>query len=93
MSTSNYIKELISTEESHVTYLEEIVYKCMIPIKESIEKKSPILDQYSYNRIFRNTDDLLTANKAFLTSLIQYREGATSETFGEIFLKHVNLTT
>ena len=86
------IKEFIDTERSYVELLEETVHKVMKRIKESIvhENKSPILDHYSFNRIFINMEDILEVNKAFLDSLKQYEQGIASESFGEIVLRHVS---
>lgn len=65
----------------------------MKPIRESIvdPNKTPILDQYSFNRIFINLDDILDVNKAFLAALKQYQNGTTTETIGQILTSHVNI--
>jgi hypothetical protein len=65
----------------------------MNPIKESIvdPNKTPILDQYSFNRIFINMYDILDVNKSFLESLLQYQQGNTTETFGQILVKFVKI--
>ncbi|KAI9485714.1 MAG: hypothetical protein EXX96DRAFT_476421 [Benjaminiella poitrasii] len=62
----------------------------MKPIRESIidPNKVAILDQYSFNRIFINMEDILNVNKSLLSSLTEYEQGATTESFGEILLKH-----
>ncbi|KAI8988166.1 hypothetical protein BDF20DRAFT_833040 [Mycotypha africana] len=91
-SVTKPIKEFIHTEQSYVNLLEEIVYKIMRPIRESIvdPDKTPILDQYSLNRIFINMEDILTVNKAFLTSLKKYENGDSIKTFGQILVEHMN---
>ncbi|KAI8352064.1 hypothetical protein BD560DRAFT_438758 [Blakeslea trispora] len=91
-SITKPIKEFIDTEQSYVELLEEIVHKVMKRIKESIthESKTFILDHYSFNRIFINMEDILEVNRSFLDSLKQYEQGKTSESFGEIVLKHIN---
>ncbi|CAO3653447.1 unnamed protein product [Mucor fragilis] len=89
--TSKPIKEFIATEQSYVNLLEEIVYKIMKPIKESIvdPNKQPILDQYSFNRIFINMEDILQVNKSLLESLLEYKRGSTAASFGSILSRHV----
>ncbi|KAI7902738.1 uncharacterized protein BX663DRAFT_510319 [Cokeromyces recurvatus] len=89
-SVSKPIKEFIETEQSYVNQLEEIVYKIMKPIRESIvdPNKTAILDQYSFNRIFINMEDILNVNKSFLSSLKEYQQGSITESFGHILLKH-----
>ncbi|GAN02636.1 hypothetical protein MAM1_0025d02081 [Mucor ambiguus] len=88
--TSKPIKEFIATEQSYVNLLEEIVYKIMKPIKESIvdPNKQPILDQYSFNRIFINMEDILHVNKSLLESLLEYKQGSTVASFGSIISRH-----
>lgn len=63
----------------------------MKPIRESIAdtNKTPILDKYSFNKIFINMEDILDVNKLFLDALLQYQQGNTNETFGEILVKFV----
>lgn len=86
------IIEFISTEETYVEMLDDFVTKIMKPIKESINdpNKTPILDQYSFNRIFINIEDILHVNKSFLNSLKEYENGTTSESFGQILTNHVS---
>lgn len=88
---SHAIKEFIDTEKKYVDSLENLVTNIMKPIRESIvdPNKTPILDQYSFNRIFINLDDILEVNKAFLDSLVLYKNGQTTETFGQILQRHV----
>ncbi|KAL9554935.1 hypothetical protein MBANPS3_002592 [Mucor bainieri] len=88
--TSKPIKEFIATEQSYVNLLEEIVYKIMKPIKESIvdPNRQPILDQYSFNRIFINMEDILHVNKSLLESLLEYKQGSTVASFGSILSRH-----
>lgn len=87
--------EFIKTEEAYVNYIEDLVTNIMKPIRESIvdPHKTPILDQYSFNRIFINLDDILDVNKSFLASLKQYQNGTTTETFGQILINHVNFAS
>ncbi|GAA5807002.1 hypothetical protein MFLAVUS_000351 [Mucor flavus] len=87
---SHAIKEFIDTEKKYVDSLENLVTNIMKPIRESIvdPNKTPILDQYSFNRIFINLDDILEVNKAFLDSLVLYKNGQTTETFGQILQRH-----
>ncbi|KAI8639861.1 hypothetical protein BD408DRAFT_484505 [Parasitella parasitica] len=89
--TSKPIKEFIATEQSYVDLLEEIVHKIMAPIKESIvdPNKQPILDQYSFNRIFINMEDILRVNKSLLESLLAYQQGNALESFGSILSTHL----
>jgi hypothetical protein len=72
--------------------LQDIVHNVMKPIKESIDdpNKTPILDQYSFNKIFINMDDILDVNQSFLDALLQYQQGNTDETFGQILVKFVS---
>ncbi|KAF1802732.1 hypothetical protein FB192DRAFT_1280776 [Mucor lusitanicus] len=62
----------------------------MKPIKESIvdPSKQPILDQYSFNRIFINMEDILHVNKSLLESLLEYKQGSTVASFGSILSRH-----
>ncbi|KAL7315861.1 hypothetical protein PS15m_005029 [Mucor circinelloides] len=62
----------------------------MKPVKESIvdPNKQPILDQYSFNRIFINMEDILHVNKSLLESLLEYKQGSTTESFGSILSRH-----
>jgi hypothetical protein len=64
----------------------------MKPIKESIvdPNKQPILDQYSFNRIFINMEDILHVNKSLLDALLVYQQGNTTESFGNILSTHVS---
>ena len=64
----------------------------MKPIKESIvdPNKQPILDQYSFNRIFINMEDILHVNKSLLDALLAYQQGNTIESFGSILSTHVS---
>jgi hypothetical protein len=63
----------------------------MKPIKESIaNKEQPILDQYSFNRIFINLEDILAVNQKFLSVLKQYESGTSSCSFGQIIANHVS---
>ncbi|CEP19548.1 hypothetical protein [Parasitella parasitica] len=89
--TSKPIKEFIATEQSYVDLLQEIVLKIMAPIKESIAdpKKQPILDQYSFNKIFINMEDILRVNKSLLEALLAYQQGNTAESFGSILSAHL----
>lgn len=71
--------------------LQEVVTKIMKPIKESIAiKEQPILDQYSFNRIFINLEDILQVNQKFLLALKQYEAGTTETSFGQIIANHVS---
>lgn len=85
------IKEFIEKEKNYVDILESLVTNVAKPIRESIANpnKQPIMDHYSYNRIFLNIDDILEVNKSFLASLFLYKNGETDETFGEILQRHV----
>lgn len=73
--------------------LDDFVTKIMRPIKDSITdpNKTPILDQYSFNRIFINLEDILEVNRSFLASLKEYENSTTTESFGQILLNHVKL--
>jgi hypothetical protein len=85
------IIEFIETEEAYVSLLEEVSSRIMKPIRESINdpNKTPILDQYSFNRIFINLEDILEINQSFLEALRQYKNGTTSNSFGHILAHHV----
>ncbi|KAI7888570.1 uncharacterized protein EV154DRAFT_307578 [Mucor mucedo] len=85
------IREFIETEEAYVSAIEDLVTTIMKPIRESIvdPNKTSILDQYSFNRIFINLDDIVDVNKAFLASLKQYQYGTTTETIGQILTSHI----
>lgn len=90
-SATKPIIEFISTEETYVDMLDDFVTKIMRPIKDSITdpNKTPILDQYSFNRIFINLEDILEVNRSFLASLKEYENSTTTESFGQILLNHI----
>ncbi|KAG1473711.1 hypothetical protein G6F56_000796 [Rhizopus delemar] len=89
-SASNIIQEFVKTEESYVNSLQELVTKIMKPLRESInEQRTPILDKYTFNRIFLNIEDILYLNKEFLNSLQAYQSGQSTELFGQICARHV----
>ncbi|CAO3698046.1 unnamed protein product [Rhizopus stolonifer] len=89
-SASNIIQEFVKTEESYVNSLQELVTKIMKPLRESInEQRTPILDKYTFNRIFLNIEDILYLNKEFLNSLQAYQSGQSTELFGQICARHI----
>ncbi|KAG1049842.1 hypothetical protein G6F43_007856 [Rhizopus delemar] len=63
----------------------------MKPLRDSIHQhKAPILDKYSFNRIFLNIEDILYLNRDFLDSLHCYQSGQSTESFGQICARHID---
>ncbi|KAI9279568.1 hypothetical protein BY458DRAFT_532063 [Sporodiniella umbellata] len=63
----------------------------MKPLRESInQQRTPILDKYTFNRIFLNIEDILYLNKEFLNSLQTYQSGQSAESFGQICARHID---
>ncbi|KAI8992507.1 hypothetical protein BDB01DRAFT_778677 [Pilobolus umbonatus] len=81
--------EMIASEENYVDTLDALVNNTMRTLKESLMSDSPILDHFSFNKIFINCKDLLDVNKQFLAALKSFERGEVTESFGELCLRHL----
>lgn len=86
------VNEMLDTEASYVRGLLIIHKEFMIPLKEEMNSKSPLLNRKDFDCIFRYVEEIMAFNQGLLDTLVErVAFWHFEQNLGDIFIKAVSI--